>query len=314
VSVMGMTLSTTTATVEACGGGDSPFANRFNGSSLDATSPAIVRKAINFARQHRLAPSQCLTIFLSQQSSANDTLELRRTLEMFGLVGSHAHCVQRIAPSMGGPGKGLLAGRAELNRLVGWLEEEWNKPVEDIQCTFTCSLAAAYDRAAFLASIPAPEAEKGWVLLLKKGEQVVGGASPKGLKTDTEWLRAASPNGPRIDCYERSSQEPIPFLFKLTDAHHPDTVAKKTGDTSAVAAGSRLLSLCIMAGVDISHALWVELASPFHHGARILTSKEAERPLMSGPARVEGGFHTVCGGWDVVEVWQGAYMGQRAMG
>ncbi|CEL96792.1 unnamed protein product [Vitrella brassicaformis CCMP3155] len=377
LSVVGMTLSTTTATVEACGGDDSPFANRFNGSSLDATSPAIVRKAINFARQHRLAPSQSLAIPTLQGSSANGTLELRRTLEMFGLIGPHGHCVQRIAPSthFGGPGMGMLAGRAELNRLVGWLEEEWNKPVEDIRCTYSCSSATAYDGAAFLASIPAPEAEKGWVFLLKKGQEVVGAACPLGLKKDTKWLRAGlatprqrrrrrrddvsseddftivdddsdedefpptPPREPMVtgepgglpeelmkienadECtdYHRSSQEPIPFLCKLADPDHPDTVTKTTGDRSRVVVskrepilGDRALKISVLSLGEKAffHGLSVHLTFPFYPG--VCAFSQTERPLLSGAPAIQGCNQIVRGGWDLVEVWQVSYMGQRA--
>uniref|UniRef100_A0A7S1K8D8 Uncharacterized protein n=1 Tax=Vitrella brassicaformis TaxID=1169539 RepID=A0A7S1K8D8_9ALVE len=124
-------------------------------------------------------------------------------------------------------------------------------------------------------------------------------------------------NGPHIDAYNRSSQEPIPFLFKLADAHHPDAVTKKTGDTSGVIVSNRMagLAFCALrtAGATTVDSLFVDLAAPFHHDAEIAAASKKERPLLSGPRRSHGSMHTITGGWDVMEVWQVAYMGQRAV-
>ncbi|CEM18321.1 unnamed protein product [Vitrella brassicaformis CCMP3155] len=308
--VIGMTLSTTTATVEACGGDNSQFANRFDGGSLDATSPAIVRKVINFARRHRLTPSQSLTISPPQHSSATeaDTHELRRTLEMFGLCGPREDCVQRIAPSMplgGGAEMGLLGGRSQMNRLVMWLEEESKKPAEDIQCTYSCCSSGVYDGAAFLASIPPPEEQKGWVVLLQKSGEVLGAASPEGLNTCTPGL-----NDSYEHVYDRSlTQAAIPFLFKLIDVEG-GTVSKMTAQQSTISVsrvsyGEFKISVRPQSrGHNVSHTLCVRQALPFDSDA-LLAISGTERPFLSGPSStVDGRTHFVRGGWDAIEVWQ----------
>ncbi|CEM14549.1 unnamed protein product [Vitrella brassicaformis CCMP3155] len=244
-------------------------------------------------------------------------------------TGGHNASAASASSSGGGEGggSGLLA-EAKSGVIKRWVEEEFSKAVLQMQCTYRCSSAGAYDGAAFLKSIPQPDFAKkadddntGYLLLLRQGDDTKyfreHGAPPFLFKLDKEGgagsVKKVTKNLFLIDLGGLFDNSTLSFTVWLADE-------EEEGPPPHLQEEDPLLEET----PSLTHEIGIYLPAPFDAQQGIYTHVDSEvvglrgeRPLLSGavaplrPGRVTGHGLKVAGGCDAIEVWEVVFEGDK---